>query len=92
MTDANIRLYDIYNGIIVNKIQNNYYEVMYMDYTKRQLNTIEKLFRKHIHSSREEKVEIKEIMKKYAFNNPGEVYRLLKSTKIQEKEKTRDFV
>lgn len=62
-----------------------------MNYTKKQIDTLEKMFRKHIHSSKDDKALIEESMKKYGFNNPGEVYKLLKSIKRQDKEETRDL-
>lgn len=52
---------------------------MYMELTEKQINTIDKLFRKHIHASEKEKFEIERNLKKYGFNSSGEVYKFLKN-------------
>lgn len=50
-----------------------------MELTEKQINTIDRLFRKHIHASEKEKFEIERNLKKYGFNSSGEVYKFLKN-------------
>lgn len=62
-----------------------------MKYTKKQINTLEKLLRNHIHGSKEEKILIEQSMKKYGCTGPGDAYKILKNIRKQEKEEIRDL-
>lgn len=62
-----------------------------MEYTKKQINTLAKLLRNHIHGSKEEKILIEKSMKKYGCSGPGDVYKILKNIRKQDKEEIRDL-
>ncbi len=62
-----------------------------MKYTEKQINNLENLLRKHIHGSKEQRISIEISMKKYGCNGPGDVYKLLKRIRNEEKEAESDL-